>query len=165
MKVVSDSNYIIGKVGTHKAQRVHKMRLRLFKPDYNIDNISVSKQVYPDNESIEETDIFDSNTPRTKEADQDEETKLDSASEEIVARRLQLPRGSALYSTPRVLTGTSISEIEIDFDDLRSTRVHFKSQEEKIPPTIHDENRMNYHLEPSRLKKISSDRSGSRRWN
>ena len=43
MKVLSDSNYIIRKVGTHKTQCVHRMRLRHFKPEFNIDDIIVSK--------------------------------------------------------------------------------------------------------------------------
>ena len=46
LKVLSDSNYIIRKVGTHKTQCVHRMRLRLFKPEFPSNDISVSKQFY-----------------------------------------------------------------------------------------------------------------------
>ena len=63
MKVLSDSNYIIRKVGTHQTQCVHRMRLRLFKPEFPIDDIKVSKHLYPDTERVEDTDIFDSNIP------------------------------------------------------------------------------------------------------
>ena len=92
MKMLSDSNYIIGKEGTHKTQCVHRMQLRLFKSEFCIDDISMSKQIYPDNERVEKTDLFASNILRTNEADQDEETKLDqdlvesAPSEKIVAR-------------------------------------------------------------------------------
>ena len=34
-------------VGTHKTQCVHRMRLRLFKPVFPIDDINVSKHLYP----------------------------------------------------------------------------------------------------------------------
>ena len=59
MKVLSDSNYIIRKVGTHQTQCVHRMRPRLFKPEFPIDDINVSKHLYPDTERVEDTDIFD----------------------------------------------------------------------------------------------------------
>ena len=69
MKVLSDSNYIIRKVGTHQTQCVHRMRLRLFKPEFPIDDINVSKHLYPDTERVEDTDIFDSNIPTNDEVD------------------------------------------------------------------------------------------------
>ena len=77
MKVLSDSNYIIRKVPTHKTQCVHRMRLRFFKPEFPIDDMSVSKQFYPGNERFEDTDIFDSKIPRQDEVDQNENTSLD----------------------------------------------------------------------------------------
>ena len=61
MKVLSDSNYIIRRVGTHRTQFLHRMRLRQFKPDYQIDDIEVSSdRLYADLERAEEIDIFDS---------------------------------------------------------------------------------------------------------
>ena len=77
MKVLSDSNYIIRKVKTHKTQCVHRMRLRQFEPEFLIDDINVSKHIYPDNERVEDTDIFDSNIPTTDEEDQIENDNLD----------------------------------------------------------------------------------------
>ena len=53
------------------------MRLRLFKPEFPSNDISVSKQFYPDNEKIEDTDIFDSNIPTHNEVDQNENDNLD----------------------------------------------------------------------------------------
>ena len=94
-------------------------------------------------------DEIDSNIPRTEEtADQGEETKLDQdfaenePSEEIASRRLELRRDSHLERTPRMLTRTSNSEAEIDFDYFGPPRVHLKPQEEIIPPNPHDEVRM-----------------------
>ena len=62
LEVLSDNNYIIRKVGTLKTQCVHRMRLRPFKPDCRIDDISkLSKQIYSENHKVEKTDIIDSN--------------------------------------------------------------------------------------------------------
>ena len=77
MKVLSDSNYIIRKVGTHKTQCVHRMRLRMFKPELPIDDINVSKHLYQYNERVEDTNIFDLNNPITDEVDQNENDNLD----------------------------------------------------------------------------------------
>ena len=92
MKVLSDSNYIIRRVGTHKTQCVHRIGLRLFKPEIPIDDIKVSKNFYPDNERVEDEDILDLNTPTTDEVHRDENDHLDQdlvenePSEEIVER-------------------------------------------------------------------------------
>ena len=69
MKMLSDSNYIIRKVGTHKTQCVHRMRLRMFKPEFPIDDINVSKHLYPYNERVEDTNIFGLKNPITDEVD------------------------------------------------------------------------------------------------
>ena len=69
MKVLSDSNYIIRRVGTHKTQCLHRMRLRLFKQEFPIDDIGVSKEIYPDNERVEDTDVFDLNIPTNGTSD------------------------------------------------------------------------------------------------
>ena len=53
------------------------MLLRLFKPEFPIDDINVSKHLHPDNERVEDTDIFDSNIPTTDEVDQNENDNLD----------------------------------------------------------------------------------------
>ena len=48
------------------------MRIRLFKPDYQIDDIDViTNGVYPDSERVEDSDIFDNNIPeQTRELDE-----------------------------------------------------------------------------------------------
>ena len=53
------------------------MRLRMFKPEFPIDDINVSKHIYPDNERVEDTDIFDSNIPTSDEVDQNENDHRD----------------------------------------------------------------------------------------
>ena len=56
-------------MNTHQAQRVHRMRLRLFKPDHHIDDIEViPSRLYPDGERVEDSDIFDNNIPEQKQA-------------------------------------------------------------------------------------------------
>ena len=74
LSVLSDRTYLIRKVETHNTQCVHRKLLRLFNPPFSIDDIYVSKQVYPDSERVEETDINESNIPRLEETDRGEET-------------------------------------------------------------------------------------------
>ena len=112
MKVLSDSNYIIRKIGTHKTQCVHRMRLRLFKPKFPIDDIRVSKQIYPDNGRVEDTDKFDSNIPTHDEVDKNENNNLDQdlfhnePSEEIITRQPEPIRTRSQDKTPETPTRT-----------------------------------------------------------
>ena len=77
MKVLSDCN------PNHPVSRDTQDSVRppnaseTFKPELNIDDISVSKQIYPDNGNVEETDISDSNCPHTEDSSQDQDDNLD----------------------------------------------------------------------------------------
>ena len=140
MKMLSDSNYIIRKVGTHKTQCVHRMRLRLFKPEFPIDDINVSKNLYPDSERVEDTDKFDSNVPITDEVDQDENANLDQdlvedePSEDIVppVQERNIPQASS----PETNTRIDNQQVENDHNEFRPPTVRFETQEENIyrPP-------------------------------
>ena len=138
MKVLSDSNYIIRKVGTHQTQCVHRMRLRLFKPEFPIDDINVSKHLYPDTERVEDTDIFDSNFPMTDEVDQNENDNLDQdlveeePSEEIVPQIQE--RHSPQAIPPAITTRIDYQQVETDHNDFIPPTVRFGTQEEIILP-------------------------------
>ena len=55
MKVLTDSNYIIGRVNSHQTHCVHRMRLHRLKSDYHFEDVEVTiKQLYPDTERIED---------------------------------------------------------------------------------------------------------------
>ena len=143
MKLLSDSNYIIRKVGTHKTQCVHRLRLRLFKPEFPIDDINVSKNLYPDSERVEDTDIFDSNIPIADEVDQDENDNLDQdlvedePSEDIVPPVQE--RNSPQASPPETNTRIDNQQVENDHNEFRPPTVRFGTQEETIlpPPPPH----------------------------
>ena len=90
LNVLSNSNYIIRKGGSLKTQYVHTMRLNPLKPDFDIDDVSVSEQIYPDDEPCEHS-----------------------------ARLMALRRDRLLNRTPRLLTRTPNSEIVIDTPSLR----------------------------------------------
>ena len=63
-KVLSNSNYIIRWIGTHRTQCVDKTILRPFVPDQEIDDNQVNQEdLYPDTKVIGDTDIFDENLP------------------------------------------------------------------------------------------------------
>ena len=47
------------------------MRVTIFGPESEIEDISMSNQMYPDNEKVAETDLFDSNNLRTKDTEPD----------------------------------------------------------------------------------------------
>ena len=138
MKVLSDSNYIIRKVGTHQTQCVHRMRLRLFKPEFPIDDINVSKHLYPDTERVEDTDIFDSNIPTNDEVDQNENDNLDQdlveeePSEEIVPEVQE--RHSPQAISPEITTRIDYQQVETDHNEFRPPTVRFGTQEEIILP-------------------------------
>ena len=138
MKVLSDSNYIMRELGTHQTQCVHRMRLRLFKPEFPIDDINVSKHLYPDTERVEDTDIFDSNIPTTDEVDQNENDTLDQdlvedePSEEIVPPVQE--RNSPQESSPEINTRIDNQQVETDQNDFRPPTVRFGTQEENILP-------------------------------
>ena len=137
MKVLSDSNYIIRKVGTHQTQCVHRMRL-LFKPEFPIDDINVSKHLYPDTERVEDTDIFDSNIPTNDEVGQNENDNLDQdlvedeTSEEIAPQVQE--RHSPQAISPERTTRTDNQQVETDHNDFRLPTVRFGTQEEIILP-------------------------------
>ena len=146
MKVLSDSNYIIRKVGTHKTQCVHRMRLRLFQPEFPIDVINVSKYLYPDTERVEDTDIFDSNIPTTDEVDQNENDNLDQdlvedePSEDIIPPVQE--RNSTHARLPETNTRIDNPQVETDHNDFRPPTVRFGTQEEIILPPPRDESRI-----------------------
>ena len=139
----SNSNYIIRKVGTYKTQCEHRMRLRPFKPDFSIDDINVSKHRYPDNERVEDTDIFDSNFPTTDKVDQNENDNLDQdlvedePSEDII-RPVQ-DRNSPQARLPETNTRIDNPQVETDHNDFRPSTVRFGTQEEIILPPSRDE--------------------------
>ena len=146
MKVLSDSNYIIRKLGTHKTQCVHRMRLRPFKPEFPIDDINVSKHLYPDVERVEDTNIFDSNIPTIDEVDQNENDNLDQDSvedepSEDISRPVQ-ERYSPQARPPETNTRIDNPQRETDHKDFRPPTVRFGTQEEIILPPPRDESRI-----------------------
>ena len=147
MKVLSDSNYIIRKVGTHKTQCVHRMRLRLFKPEFPIDDINGSKNLYPDSQRVEDTDIFVSNSPISDVVDQDANDNLDQdlvedePSEDIVPPVQE--RNSPQASSPETNTRIDNQQVENDQNGFRPPTVRIGTQEEIIlPPLLPDESRI-----------------------
>ena len=147
MKVLPDSNYIIRKVGTHKTQCVHRMRLRLFKREFIIDDINVSKNLYPDSERVEDTDIFDSNIPTTDEVDQNENDNLDQDLVEDEPSGDIVPpvhkKNSPQASSPETNTRIDKQQVGNDHNEFRQHTVRFGTQEEIIlPPPPRDESRI-----------------------
>ena len=132
MKVLSDSNYIIWKVGTHKTQWVDRMRLRLFKLEFNIDYTDVSKQIYPDNERAEITDICDSNIPRKDEQDQEDISNLDQdlittePSEQTNNRQVEHRQDITAEREQESPVREDNPAVEIEFNDFRPLTVRFR---------------------------------------
>ena len=88
VKVLSQSNYIIRKVGTFRTQCVHRMRLRPFVPHDPIEDIhDDTSQHYSDPDAIDDQSIFNDNLPEletppsaenTVELDTNETDTIDS---------------------------------------------------------------------------------------
>ena len=67
MKLLSDSNYIIRKVGTFKAQCVHRIQLNFFKPEFPVKDVDIGYQpLYDDMDRTEDSDFFDSHINKKK---------------------------------------------------------------------------------------------------
>ena len=93
LKVLSDSNYIIRKVGTFKTQCVHRIRLKIFKPEFPVKDVDIGKQpVYADMDSTEDSDIFDSHIPtQTKINSEPDEPETDEKTPVERVIRLKSP--------------------------------------------------------------------------
>ena len=122
------------------------MRLRLFKPEFPIDDINVSKHLYPDTERVEDTDIFDSNIPTTDDVDQNENDNLDQdlvedePSAEIVPPVQE--RHSPQVFPPEITTRIEYQQVETDHNNFRPPTVRFGTREEIILPPPRDESRI-----------------------
>ena len=64
VKVLSNSNYIIRKIGTLRTQCVHRMRLRPFTPNAPIEDITDdSSQYFEDPDALNEQELLDNHIP------------------------------------------------------------------------------------------------------
>ena len=145
MKVLSDSNYIIRQVGTFKTQCVHRIRLKLFQPDFPVKDVDIGDQpVYADMDRIEDSDIFDSQIPKHAETKPDlnePETDEETPVERIIhikspERRQALKRDKPLNRLPNRLSITPQPEITIDDLPQNTPTVQFNNNDEIIPPII-----------------------------
>ena len=93
MKLLSDSNYIIRKVGTFKTQCVHRKRLKIFKPEFPVNDVDIGNQpVYADMDRTEESDIIDSHIPtQTKINSQPDEPETEEKTPVERVIRLKSP--------------------------------------------------------------------------
>ena len=145
MKVLSDSNYIIWKVGTFKTQCVHRIRLKIFKPEFPVKDVDIGNQpVYADTDRTEDSDIFDSHVPRqpetTSEPDEpetDEETPVDRVIRlRSPDHRQAIRRDRPLNRLPNRLSLTPQPEIIIDDPPQNAPQVHFNENDQIIPQDI-----------------------------
>ena len=124
------------------------MQLRLFKPEFPIDDINVSKHLYPDTERVDDTDIFDSNIPTTDEVDQNENDNLDQdlveeePSEEIIPQVQE--QHSPQVIPPEITTRIEYQQVETDHNNLRPPTVRFWNARENYStaPPPRDERRI-----------------------
>ena len=132
MKVLSDSNYIIRNVNTHQTQYVHRMRLRLFKPDYQIDDITViPENLYPDNERIEDSEIFDNNIPVTSREIDETETTFSQFPNTITHQELPNPQHESQYTS---LPDEPRQKVRVPPDDETANHTRPPPKQLKINP-------------------------------
>ena len=148
MKVLSDSNYVIRRVSTHQTRCVHRMRIRRFKPSYQINDPEVMNNwLYPDNEGDEDSNIFDNNIPQqARELDENETTHTRETNyfphlgRQI--RRYDLKRNRPLKRSPQRLSQTPGSEVSINSEPWPSLHVRIDLRREIIRTPPSDENRI-----------------------
>ena len=145
MKVLSDSNYIIRKVGTFKTQCVHRIRLKIFKPEFPVEDVDISNQpVYADTDRTEDSDIFDSHIPtQTKlnsnldESETDEETPVGRVIRlKSPDYRQAIKHYRPLNRLPNRLSLTPQPEIIIDDQPRNAPQVQFNENDEISPQEI-----------------------------
>ena len=145
MKVLSDSNYIIRKVGTFKTQCVHRIRLKIFKPEFPVEDVDISNQpVYAETDLTEDSDIFDSHFPtQTKlnsnsdEPETDEETPVERVIQlKSPDYRQAIKHDRPLNRLPNRLSLTPQPEIIIDDLPRNAPQVQFNENDEISPQEI-----------------------------
>ena len=123
MKVLSDSNYIIGQVGTFKTQCVHRIRLKIFKPEFPVEDVDIRNQpLYADIDRTEDSDIFDSHIPaqtQTNTESDEPETEEETPVERVIRlkspdHRQAIRHDRPLNRLPNRLSLTPQPEISID---------------------------------------------------
>ena len=133
MKVLSDSNFIIRKVGTFKTQCVHRKRLKIFKPEFPVQDVDIGSQpVYADMERTEYSDILESNNPKQKntnpeqnETGTDEETPVEQIIRlESPDHRLAIKRHRHPNRLPNRLSLTPHPEKTLDNIPQSASRCH-----------------------------------------
>ena len=148
IKVLSDSNYIIRKVGTFKTQCVHRIRLKIFKPEFPVEDVDISNQpVYADTDRSENSDIFDSHIPtqttinsHSDEPETDEETPVEKVIRiKSPEYRPAIRHDRLLKRLPNRLSLRPQPEIFIDDLPQYVPQVQFNGNDEIIPQeTIED---------------------------
>ena len=100
VKVLTQSNYIIRKVGTFKTQCVHRMRLRPFVPHDKIEDVTDDvNRHYSDPDAIDDQSIFNDNLPAIERSPPAENTfELDTNETEAIASE----HGTIYYEHKRV---------------------------------------------------------------
>ena len=145
MKVLSDSNYIIRKVGTFKTQCVHRIRLKIFKLEFPVEDVDISNQpVYADTDRTKDSDIFDSHIPTQTNinSDSDEPESDEKTPVERVIRLKSLDYRQAirhdrpLNRLPNRLLLTPKPKIILDNLPQNATQVQFNENNEIIPQEI-----------------------------
>ena len=160
VKVLSNSNYIIRKTGTHKTQCVHRMRLRPFIPHDKILDIEMKESsFYPDPDAADDSKIFNENIPHTPKQDtqnleQDSESHCESEAGVIVIEHKTVAR------QPQPLTEQPMSAPATHQNDIIPTE---PPVEQDPPIPVHTE-------QPDELTSNSSDqvpntRSNATRYN
>ena len=93
MKVLSDSNYIIRKVGMFKTQCVHRIGLKIFKPEFPVKDVEIGNQpLNAELDRMEDSDIFDSHIPiQTKIHPEPDEPETDEKTPVERVIRLKAP--------------------------------------------------------------------------
>ena len=145
MKILSDNNYIIRKVGTFKTQCVHRIRLKTFKPEFPVKEVDIGNQpVYADMDHTEDSDIFDSRIPtQTKINPESDEPETDEETPVERVIRLKSPdyrqairHDRPLNRLPNRLSLTAQPEIIIDDLPQNAPQMHFNDNDEIIPQII-----------------------------
>ena len=157
VKVLTQSNYIVRKVGTFKTQCVHRMRLRPFVPHDKIEDVTDDVNRHDsDPEAIDDQSIFNENLPAIERSPPAENTfEIDTNETEIVDSE----HGTIYYEHKRVHEVPSLSNplpevihtetsTEIQSDE-PPTPLSDHESEQQIPPHNDAESTTSYAETPA----------------
>ena len=135
VKLLSQPNFIVRKIGTFKTQCVHRMRLRPFVPHDPIADVDDNvNRYYSDPDATDDQSIFNNNLPAPEQPTPAENTfEIDANETEII----DAEHGTIYYEHRRVLEVPPLpNSLPESFHTVSTQRTHAENQSDQSPTPV-----------------------------